>query len=158
MPADNIEKIEVITTPPAKYDAEGLTGIINIITKKNADQGYNANISGRYNSVFGPGIYGRVSAKQGKLGISLFAGTNHNNGFNADFGNTQTIYGGETTTQNGTGSNKFHNYFGTGEISYEIDTLNLITASFETFHGTSNQEKYPIFKYCKFRRFDSTAV
>ncbi|HEY4325404.1 MAG TPA: TonB-dependent receptor [Mucilaginibacter sp.] len=139
MPADNIEKIEVITTPPAKYDAEGLAGIINIITKKNADQGYNASISGRYNSVFGPGVYGRFSAKQGKLGLSLLAGTNRNNGFNADFGNMQTIYGGQTTTQNGNGSNKFHNYFGTGELSYEIDTLNLLTASFETYHGSGDQ-------------------
>src|ERR1700754_569996 len=56
MPATNIEKIEVITTPPAKYDAEGLTGIINIITKKNADQGYNIGLNTRFNSVFGPGI------------------------------------------------------------------------------------------------------
>ncbi len=49
MPATNIEKIEVITTPPAKYDAEGLSGIINIITKRMPTQGYNI---GGFNSRF----------------------------------------------------------------------------------------------------------
>ncbi len=56
MPATNIVKIEVITTPPAKYDAEGLTGIINIITQKTLDEGYNGSINARVNSVWGPGI------------------------------------------------------------------------------------------------------
>ncbi len=140
MPADNVERIEVITTPPAKYDAEGLAGIINIITKKNADQGYNASISGRYNSVYGPGLYGRVSVKQGKLGVSVFAGTNHNNNFDAAFGNNQTIFGGQSTKQKGYGSNQFHNYFGNAEISYEIDSLRLITASVELFNGRGAQD------------------
>jgi len=140
MPADNIERIEVITTPPAKYDAEGLTGIINIITKKNADQGYNANISGRYNSVYGPGLYGHGSVKEGKLGVSIFAGTNYNTGYNAAFGNTQNIYGGQSTVQNGYGSNKFHNYFGTAELSYELDSLNLLTGSFQMYHGRGDQD------------------
>jgi hypothetical protein len=139
MPADNIQKIEVITTPPAKYDAEGLTGIINIITKKNADQGYNATISGRYNSVYGPGLYGRASVKQGKFGASVFVGVNHNNGFTAANSNTQTIFGGQSIMQNGYGHNQYHNIFSSAELSYEIDTLNLLTASLETYNGTNNQ-------------------
>jgi hypothetical protein len=139
MPADNIEKIEVITTPPAKYDAEGLSGIINIITKKNADEGYNANISGRYNSVFGPGLYGHGSVKQGKFGASVFVGVNHNNGFQAASGNTENIFGSQTTTQSGIGENQNHNIFTSTELSYEIDTLNLLTASVEYFHGENTQ-------------------
>ena len=138
MPATNIEKIEVITTPPAKYDAEGLSGIINIITKKNADEGYNAGINGRYNSVFGPGLYGHASIKQGKFGVNLFIGTNRDNGFNAASGNTQNVFGGQSTTQTGYGHNQFHNYFGNSELSYEIDSLNLLTASFETYNGTDS--------------------
>jgi outer membrane receptor for ferrienterochelin and colicin len=39
--ADDIEKIELLNTPPAKYDADGNAGLINIITKKNKQQGTN---------------------------------------------------------------------------------------------------------------------
>ena len=41
MSASNVEKIELITTPPAKYDAEGNAGIIHIVMKGNADFGTN---------------------------------------------------------------------------------------------------------------------
>ncbi|RZM24344.1 MAG: hypothetical protein EOO88_23125 [Pedobacter sp.] len=43
LPSDNLEAIEVITTPPSKYEAEGGAGIINIITRKNKEQGFTGN-------------------------------------------------------------------------------------------------------------------
>jgi iron complex outermembrane receptor protein len=43
--ADDIDKIELLTTPPANYDAEGSGGIINIVLKKNKRRGTNGSLS-----------------------------------------------------------------------------------------------------------------
>ena len=45
LPSDNVEAIEVITTPSGKYDAEGGAGILNIVTKKNRQEGFDGNVS-----------------------------------------------------------------------------------------------------------------
>lgn len=140
MPASSIDRIEVITTPPAKYDAEGLVGIINIVTHKNIDNGYNGsvNISGRF-PVGGPGIGGSVTFKQGKFGMFVQSGGNTYNSPQSGGSSSRVTTGSEPSelTQNGTQSSDSRSgYFGT-ELSYEIDTLNLISGNFN-INGNSS--------------------
>lgn len=58
LPASAIESIEVVTNPSAKYEAEGESGIINIILKKNKKSGFNgsANISAGTRNNYGTGV------------------------------------------------------------------------------------------------------
>lgn len=54
LPADNLEAIEVITTPSSRFEAEGGAGILNIITKKNKEEGLEgtASVSARQTRLF----------------------------------------------------------------------------------------------------------
>ncbi len=140
MPASSIERIEVITSPPAKYDAEGLAGIINIITNKKVDNGYNGslNISERF-PIGGPGAGGSVSAKMGKFGISGFGGASIYNTPETRNTTARRTFGEDQTDLRQAGASKSNNkngYIGI-EMSYEVDSLNLISTQLN-FNGSNS--------------------
>ncbi|HXB30421.1 MAG TPA: TonB-dependent receptor [Puia sp.] len=141
MPATNIERIEVITTPPAKYDAEGLAGIINIITKKKLDEGYNIGVNGRLNTVWGPGINLNGTFKQGKFGFSGYMGYNVRHSQTNGIGGEQDFFSDKSSlVQQGTNTAAAHNTYGNIELSYEFDSLDLLTGSFEFYSGNYSQD------------------
>jgi len=145
IPASTIQRIEVYTTPPAKYDAEGLGGVINIITNKKLVDGYNGtvNFNGRFPG--GPGAGTSFSAKIGKFGISAFGGGNLSDNPLTTNSNKRTTTGANPSFLDQQGNNKSNGkngYIGT-ELSYEIDSLNLISGQFNIngsrANGTGNQ-------------------
>ena len=71
--SENISKIEVITTPPAKYEAQGNSGLINIILKKNPNLGFSGNInSGLTQRTYSNGsTNGTLNYQTEKLSLSL---------------------------------------------------------------------------------------
>jgi outer membrane receptor for ferrienterochelin and colicins len=77
LPADAIDKVEVITNPSARYDAEGGSGLINIILKKGKNQGLNGTFIASTGIPETYGISANVNYKTEKLNYFTTAGYNH---------------------------------------------------------------------------------
>lgn len=128
-PASSIKKIEIISSPSAKYDAEGVGGIINIITKK-AVSGYNATIGTSYRNLRNM-QYASLNIKYGKIGFTGSA--SRGLGKNRDFTNhlvTEALIPSTYSKRilDGSGNNQYHWWDGSAEISYDIDSLHTLSA------------------------------
>lgn len=141
MPAGSVKKIEVITNPSTKYEAEGVGGIINIITNRKVAGGYNGNVnlSGSNHYFLNGNAY--FAAQAGKFSISASAYvqgmksrlTHRGEGFREVF-DDPTMH----LMTSSTGMTYKGKYWGAYfNASYEIDTMNLITLEGGYHNGTN---------------------
>ncbi|MBW3469963.1 TonB-dependent receptor domain-containing protein [Arthrospiribacter ruber] len=132
IPAEEIKSIEVITSPSAKYDAEGTGGVINIVTKKNNLQGATLNVNSSA-GIRGSNLGLNASLKRGKMGWTL--GGFGRAGYNiiGAFENNQIVTGADGTVANifqaaDTRTNMMFGRYNFG-WDYEINKFNFLTAS-----------------------------
>lgn len=132
IPADEIKAVEVITSPSARFDAEGTSGVINIVTKKNNLQGMTLNVNS------GVGLRGsnlglNGSARKGKFGFSI--GGFGRSGYNilGSFENKQVVTNpsGLVSTVLQSAETKRNDIFGRYNfgVDYSINKFNFLTGS-----------------------------
>lgn len=100
MNASNIEKIELITNPSARYDAEGDAGIINIVLKKNTSFGTNGNLSLTAGYGYYPKPAGSINLNHRREKLNVFGEYSalYNKMWQRFYNNRAIVYQGQTTT------------------------------------------------------------
>lgn len=128
-PGAVISKIEVITSPSAKYDAEGIGGIINIITKKKMI-GYNGSVNASFSTFTNNSENISLSVKTGKLGITGYAGTSGPLNYITSGSNSVTTTKASAAflerRLTGERERKNTNIQGNLELVYDIDSFNVV--------------------------------
>ena len=137
IPASTIKRIEVITDPGAKYDAEGTTAILNIVMMSNTKlQGISGNVNSEVDTYGSVRLGTYLTTKVGKLTTTV--NYNYmNQSRKQTENNREEVYNyvktGEQKREYGTNSTAATIHFGNISASYEIDSLNLLTASTNFF-------------------------
>lgn len=137
--AGNIDKIELITTPPAKYDAEGNAGYINVVLINNPDAGFN----GSYFLTAGYGKKELGSAgtnfnyRSGKINLYGSYAFNFDHSLQYGSGFTQIAKGGSIITNNSFTDRDAKRTVHTVRVGmdYQLDSSNIIGALISAYNN-----------------------
>jgi ferric enterobactin receptor len=130
---NQIERIEVITNPSARYEAEGMAGIINIVLKKNQNKGLNGSFEVTTGYQPNYGVAAKVNYRKNKINFFLNYGIAYRVPISA--GRLyQEVYGKDTTAileQTTAGQVKTISNTIRGGLDYFFDERNILTASYQ---------------------------
>lgn len=118
--SDDIKNIEVITTPPSKYDAEGNSGLINIVLKKSKENSWNNQIRTSYTQATYPLLNFGNTFNYNKEKLSLIASLNVTKGHTAQFNEFDIIYPSASTETNLNMKNKENMISGRFGVDYNV--------------------------------------
>ena len=134
-PASAIKRIEVITSPGARYDAEGTAGIINIVTASRI-AGMNGSISSGVNTLGQHNENGSVNAKFGDWGLSAYFGGGGSHNDRSSIFNRTNYFPTQLyqDSRYGEGDSRNKYFYGNVELAWDIDSLNSIS-TYVNFHS-----------------------
>ena len=134
MPATMVKRIEVITDPGAREDAEGVDAILNIVMVNGSKmQGITGVVSASYTSLSHPNFYTSLTGQMGKLLLSVdygFSKMTDKDSYNRTEVDRTYLNTGNRMLSNSENSNPGDIHYTNLNASYDIDSLNLISASF----------------------------
>lgn len=134
IPADQIERIEVITNPSSKFEASGTAGILNIILKKNKKVGFNGSVTGTVGYLPQTSLNTNLSWRKGNLTWFLNGGggyreSKNTNRNNATYFNAVSALDRTQMNQESISKNKNDNYNASAGIVYDISDKTSVNAS-----------------------------
>ena len=134
MPASMVKRIEVITDPGAREDAEGVDAILNIVMVNGSKMsGITGVVSAAYTSLNHPNLYASLTGQMGKLLMSVdygYGGMSSRETENSTNTERSFLDTGNKMLLHSDGSNPGGIHYTNLNASYDIDSLNLVSASF----------------------------
>ena len=134
MPASMVKRIEVITDPGAREDAEGVDAILNIVMVNGSKMsGITGVVSASYTSLNHPNLYASLTGQMGKLLMSVdygYGGMSSRETENSTHTERNFLDTGNKMLLHSDGSNPGGIHYTNLNASYDIDSLNLVSASF----------------------------
>jgi iron complex outermembrane recepter protein len=149
IPAANIERVEIITNPSAKYDSEGTTGIINIILKNQNQKGWHANVTGGIGTNHKYNGSASFSIRRNKFTLSTTYGYRYNNSWRE--GNSERLNFFRDTSfyifQESNGIRQSESHSWNGNLDYSLNKKNTISLNWmlSTDNRTSPEDVFYIF-------------
>jgi outer membrane receptor protein involved in Fe transport len=142
IPADIIDKVEVITNPSAKYDASGsVAGIINIVLKKNKKNGYNGMVNVGANRRGGTNVMGNFSFQQNKWNLTGTLLSNMERNESNGYSDRQSTIGGIASSIYQESDNKTKGFMLFPRFSADYALSNRSTLTLGAFFGGGGQFK-----------------